>query len=426
MWTRIKHILFLNPGMKVAALLSAIVLWVVVVNVEDPSKTSSFTTTVSVENENVLTEQGKYYTILDNATVTFRVTGKRSIIDRLTNGDFQAVADMTYLQDDSRIPIDITAKQYANVISISSQRHYLQIEIGNEMENRFVISASTSGKPAEGSTVKSVTVTPNIITVVGPDAIVEKIDRVTASIDVAGMSADLSETVVPQFLDKNGESVDITELSVSSETVEISVDMGIVKKVPIVVETSGELSEDYELDSIKTDPEEITIVGEASQVNDITEIKIPGTVINLDQVTNDLNTTVDISAYLPGGVSLLDSSASQVKISLKLKEDMSRTFDVPAENISVEHLRDGLVYSLDADKVTVEITGERNKVSSLTGDSLTGVVDASELLAGSHTLEVNFHLLEGLTASTATVRMTIREEEPVVVPEEEPPENTGE
>ncbi len=399
-----------NWMMMLTALLTSLILWVIVVNVDDPSKTASFTTTVTVTNENVLTDQGKYYTIADNnGTVTFRVTAKRSIIDRLSNADFSAVADMTYLQDDNTIPIEITAKNYANSISISAQRHYLQIEIGNEMENRFMVTAKTSGTPAEGCAVRSVKVEPNILSVEGPDTVVGKIDRIEATIDVSGMNSDVSETVVPKYLDEDGNTVDITELSISSETVVISADIANIKSVPIVVETSGELPEEYELDSITTDPEEIQIIGEKSVINDLTEIKIPPTVIILDQVTSDLTTTVDISAYLPGDVSLLNTSETQVKITVKLSEDLTKSFDVPVSNLTVENLAQNLNYAFDAEKVTVEITGDRNVVNTLTGETITGTVDASELLAGNHTLEIQFRLADGLKASATTVRVTIKE-----------------
>ena len=80
-----------NLGLKILAVIFASVLWLAVVNIDDPKTTRTFTTTVSVENNDYLTENGKYYEIVNNSnTVTFKVSGKRSYLERMSNIDFKA------------------------------------------------------------------------------------------------------------------------------------------------------------------------------------------------------------------------------------------------------------------------------------------------------------------------------------------------
>ena len=55
-----------NFGLKLLSLLLAIFLWLIVVNVDDPKITKTFTTTITVENEATLTNQGKYYEVKNN------------------------------------------------------------------------------------------------------------------------------------------------------------------------------------------------------------------------------------------------------------------------------------------------------------------------------------------------------------------------
>jgi len=72
-----------NFGLKILAVVFACVLWLAVVNIDDPVTTRSFTTTVSVENNDYLTGIGKYYEIVNNSnTITFKVSGKRSYFGR--------------------------------------------------------------------------------------------------------------------------------------------------------------------------------------------------------------------------------------------------------------------------------------------------------------------------------------------------------
>ena len=90
-----------NFGLKLLAILFAIVLWIVVVNIDDPTQTLSYTTSVNLENTSYLTSMDKYYEVLEGTnTVTFRVTAKRSVHDKLNGSDFSAAANMGKIEYD--------------------------------------------------------------------------------------------------------------------------------------------------------------------------------------------------------------------------------------------------------------------------------------------------------------------------------------
>ena len=62
-----------NFGLKVLAVVFAIVIWLVVVNIEDPEKTKGFTIPVTIENSDYLTDMGKTYDILNNSVGNVQV-----------------------------------------------------------------------------------------------------------------------------------------------------------------------------------------------------------------------------------------------------------------------------------------------------------------------------------------------------------------
>ncbi len=84
------------------------------------------------------------------------------------------------------------------------------------MKRRFIITADTSGKVADGYALGEVTVT-NVLNVSGPASIVNKIDSVVATIDVDGMSMNLSDNVIPALYD-DGQEIDTTKLKLSNTT----------------------------------------------------------------------------------------------------------------------------------------------------------------------------------------------------------------
>lgn len=407
MWMKIKKALTANIGFKILALVFSIALWMIVVNVDDPEQTKTFTATVQVINENVLTDQGKYYTLTDGNTVSFRVTAQRSVLERLSSSDFTATADMNYLEDDERIPVDITVNRYASSVRISAQRLYLKVEMGDEMDARFSIRGETTGDPADGFAVDEVSVVPNVISVRGPAEYVSKIESVRAYCDVTGRNMDTSETVVPVFYDADGKEVDTTRLQVSVDTVDVYVEIVSVKEVPIVVETSGSLADGLELTGITTDPATVMIKGESSELNRVTNITIPASVISLSDITQDLTTTVDITSYLPDGVTLLDSQDAQVSVKVGVAGETTQEFDVPVDNISVRNLERGYTTSFSASTVKVSITALQSELSRLSANSITGYVDVSGLVPGTYNLPITMNLDEDYRVGQATIQITI-------------------
>lgn len=401
-----------DVGLKILAVVFSFLLWLVVVNIDDPTQTRTFTAVVTVTNADVLKEAGKLYEIKDGVnTVSFRVTAKRSIIEKLSPSDFSATADMNSLENEERIPVTIAAKSYANYITISSKQNYLYVVLEDEQTERFVIEAQTTGTVETGLTVDSVTSSPTVITVTGPEDVVSTIDKVVASANITGVTSNFTESVIPKFYDSEGEEVDSKDLSLSVSTVSVSVTFSNIKTVDLVVKTSGTLDSSLTLDSIKTDPSSVGIKGEATALNDVTSITIPDTVINLSDLTGSFTTTVDISSYLPEGITLADGSSSKVTIYVLMSGETASTAEVSADNISLTNIPEGLAVSLDVSSVTVNVFGTSDALSALDASSIKGTIDCTNLTVGeSQTVVVQFENIEGVTIQNTSVTVTVIED----------------
>ena len=88
-----------NLGLKVIALLFAVVLWLLVVNINDPIESRTFSNIkVNVLHEEIIENQAKTWQVLDNTdSVTVVVRGKRSILERMRTEDISASADIKEL-----------------------------------------------------------------------------------------------------------------------------------------------------------------------------------------------------------------------------------------------------------------------------------------------------------------------------------------
>lgn len=407
---KLKDLLTRNIGLKILALIFSLFLWFFVVSVNDPEQTQTFTAAVQVTNADVLEQTGEYYQVADGkTTVTFQATAKRSILDRLTSADFTATADMNFLdREKGRIPVEISVNRYVTQVNLSTRARYLNVVIGEKTSSKFVIEGEVKGTPADGFAVSSVAVSPNIVTVDGPSTKVKKISQVVATVDVDGMSKDVTEAVVPTFQDENGDAIDTSDLTINLSSVQVTAEINSVKAVAIKVDTTGELGEGLELDKISTDPSTVTIVGSSSILNDITDITIPSTVVDLSTITEDFETTVDITRYLPDGVSLLNSKEGTVKIQVDVISHQEKVFVVPTANITLTNVANGYKAEFTAQSIDVTISGLETKLDALSATEITGSVDCSGLSEGAHKVNVQLNLDEGLTASTVTAEVDIK------------------
>ena len=74
-----------NLDLKILAIVFAIILWLVVVNIDDPIKTQNFNgIEVQILNAQELESKGQCYEVLDNTdVVNVSVVGRRSVVERL-------------------------------------------------------------------------------------------------------------------------------------------------------------------------------------------------------------------------------------------------------------------------------------------------------------------------------------------------------
>lgn len=388
-----------NLGFKLLAVLFAFAMWLVVYNIDDPSSSKNFTATVTIQNAQSVSDMNKCYEVVDGTgTVSFRVTAKRSILEKLDYSDFTAIADMSLMNvsDDGAegsVPIAISANNYTSSVKVSGLTKYLKVSLEDLQEKQFVITADTKGKVADGFTLGDVSVSnPNVIKVSGPASVVGQISKVVATIDVSGMSVDISDNVVPVFYDEDDKTVDTTKLTLSSNTVTVSAKILSTKEVPIHFNTSGTPADTYSVVEITSDPETVQIKGSSSVLNPISSLEIPEEVLNVDGANKDITTSIDISEYLPDGVSLTKNSQATVSVTIRIEPYTTQNYNIPVSNISVNGLDDNYNLAFGQTTVNAAVSGMSSDLSSLNANSIKGSIDVSSLGEGTHTVDVTLTL----------------------------------
>ena len=314
---------------------------------------------------------------------------------------------MEYIENNQYVPITISPLKFAENISIPTKTYSMEVNIGKAKSNQFTIVPKTSGKPADGYGVEEVTTNIKTVTVYGPEDIISSIASVEAILPVDGANRDVTDSVALTPVDSSGEQVDTSKLDFSRDKVDVTASICMVKNIPIRVDTSGNLSDGLTLASITTSPASILIKGESRDINRVTEVIIPGSVVNLSSITGDFETTVDINQYLPVNVKVLNADEAIVKIKVDVNNKTSKVFRIPTDNLTINNLAPGLKGEFDDKYVNVEIVALQEQLNKLNENTISGFVDASGLSKGTHSVAVVLSLDSEYQTKTTTTKLIV-------------------
>ena len=181
-----------NWGLKILSFLLAVMLWLIVVNIDDPVTTQTFNNIpVAVTNAEVLAATNQTYQIEDGTqNVSVTVRAKRSVLNKIKADNIKATADMKELTLQTQIPIsvEITGVSYESV-EVSPRN--LQVKLEDEETKKFPIVPKTTGTVRDGYTLGEIQAVPEMVSIRGPKSVIDSISKVEASVSVSGLSEDV-------------------------------------------------------------------------------------------------------------------------------------------------------------------------------------------------------------------------------------------
>ncbi len=391
-----------NLALKILAFLIAAFLWLIVVNIDDPVGDKAFSNIpVQVVHEEVITDNNNTYQIVDNTQeVNVTVTAQRSVLDKIKAEDIQATADMKELTMRTQVPIEVTIKGYTGKYEkANANPRNLQIQIDEEAKNNFPITPTTTGTVREGYVVGELKALPEKVTLRGPKRIINSISKVTAEADVSGLSEDETLEAKLVLYDSNNNVIDQTLLAnnLGKEGVSVEVNLLQVKRVPVKIDTAEiSAAEGYKLGTITVEPQEVSVTGEKSVLSNVSEISIPASALQMENLTQRTETTVDISSYLPNDVSLAEQNANKVVISIPVQQPGAKTFEVSTSSIVVNNLSSNLDISYDSTvDLEIQIKGPSDVLNVFSPAKKVSIDLKEYTEAGTYIVPVSVELPDG-------------------------------
>lgn len=387
-------------GMKILSLTIAIIIWIIVANVDD-YKTTKQITGIEIEfiNGNAITEKNKVYEVPEGTTIDVVVKGRRKLVEGLNNSDFKAVADLSKMSVTNAVTVEVNAVNsvVARDLTISYTNNAVVIAVEDKIEKQLPITVRVNSQVADGMAIRNKTATPNLITVKGAESVVNTIASVVLDVDVAGATHSLSLQGSPVFVDGNGKEIDSSKFEYDVEQVEAFVEILPTKELTVRMKTSGKPRDGYAIASLDYQPTTIQVVGDGSDLAKVEEIVIDD--IDVEDLYKDTETSVNILDYLPEGITLADDN-SEIMIKIIIEKIEEKTLILENDDINIVGKKTGYNYSFTAaDKHTLKVQGLEEKLKSLKIANLIPSIDVSGYEPGVYIFTVSLKELEGIKIS---------------------------
>lgn len=365
-----------NLDLKLIALFFSVVLWLIVVNIDDPVKSVMFSgIEVKILNADELEGQGKVYEILDDTgVVDVTIKGRRSIVEDISKENIKAVADMRDLTSMSTISIVVTSNKYSGEIDdIKCDIANVKLNIEDLKKIQKPIHVESVGEPENGYVLGSLTANLNQVYIEGPESLVNQVVEAKAQLQVDNVTSTVSSSVPIRLYDAEGKEIEDARLSMNIDVVSVQQEILYTKVVPIRYEVNGKPAEGYAATGeVTSDITEIMVAGRKSLLDSLEAITIPSSILNLEGVNSDLVKEVQMSHLLPANVVLVENGFDGiVKVTVDVEREVFEEFTFEKEDISILNLPGGY---------TAEILNDGNYIT--TGATTLRVYGLSEILDG--------------------------------------------
>lgn len=390
-----------NLGLKLLAFLFAFLLWLIVVNIDNPVMSKTFSgIPVIVEHSELLTEQKKTYQIVDDTQiVNVTVSAKRRTLSKIKAEDIIVTADIKEMYLDSQIPLEVAIIGYeGNYENAYTNPRNLQIRIEENVSKTSNITPMATGGVRDGFVLGNLQTDPETVTINGPESLVDRISKVVAEVDVSGLGEDTILASQLVVYDEDNNVIDQSRLAnnLGNFGVNVIVTLYKTRRVPVHVDTSlVAVKEGHSISSVKLAPEEIEIAGPDEVLNEVDSIEIPAEEFDGKEVNSRTDFTVNLTEYLPNGIQLADSMANSMIVTIAIERDGTRNYELPIGSITVKNLDDDLRMSYGkTEDLEVHVRGAKESLDGLDIEQM-AVIDLKEYLkSGTYTVPVQIDLPE--------------------------------
>lgn len=387
------------------SLIMGTIVWLIAINEVNPLITQDFPETIPVEVRGLNESQLRPIQDLNNEYVRLVLRAPRTSWERLRPRDISAYIDLSgYGQGSYDVPIQID-KSDTNVDVIEIQRGQLRVQLDAVITKTIPTEVAVMDNAAYGYAWQQPTISPTVVTVIGPAAQVDAVTGAVAAVYLRGASNQVERFEELQLVNRQNQPV----TNVSAEPASVAVTIPVARwpgqrPVAVRVKLTGELAYGYRLGRVTATPSSVVLYGPVEALEGVSGV-IETTPLPLDGAKENIRTTLDL--ILPQGVNASEGNSVAVVAEILPVED-GRTITLQP---LVTNLGSGLRATYVPDTVDVILSGPLNLLGSLGSDDVYVLLDVNGLTEGNYPIvpqiaKPNGIRAEGVLPETVAVVIT--------------------
>ncbi|GAA0078233.1 YbbR-like domain-containing protein [Clostridium sp. CTA-5] len=352
-------------------------LWLYISNVENPVRTYEVKgIPVELINQSSISDANLAIVPDQKFTVDLRLEGASSDLYKVNPESFKLVADMgayALKSGENLVPIQVIS--YPDNINIKNNGFLgLKINLEQFISKEVALKSKVSLSFNENIYKKDQTISPQKVTISGPESAVNKVNQGVLMGDLKGIDKDIQKKYNIKFLDDSGKEV--TGITSNYNEAELSIKVSNEKVVPINIKTTGNLSDGLSIASMESSLKEVHITGDNTVLKDLSSIDTEE--INLSNITGD--SEVNVKLNLPQGITVQPKEENiNVKIKVnKVSKDLSTTKEVSC-NVEYINLNKEFTLESKSENVNVTISGTQSDLNAYSSNNIKVVVDLSNI-----------------------------------------------
>ena len=405
-----------NIPLKIMSVAVAVVVWLMVVNIDNPVGTNYYTlTNVELINKEYVESSdtiGKMCMPEEKQdSIRIAITTNKKIRDKIKVSDITATADLQQAvsldTNPVMVPITVTCSVPGvtpNDIKVTPQN--LSVNLDEKETQEFVVNVSRGDtKPGKDYEAGSLTANPEKVRITGPKSLVNKIDKVNATISLDGNTQDFTQDVNLTIIDKNQEALSDSEMNSlrieNNAKVSVTARLWKIRQgVGISAGYVGSPASGYQVGTVTTVPDTISVAGSTEGLETLTQndntITIPADSIDISGESRDVERKISLKDLLPDNVKLTSDSSEDVWVTVSILPEGSREFTLSTKDIEVKNKPDDLQVTFETAQIEIRIKSDTEDLDDLnTETDIKASIDLKGKEEGNYKVPVTLSLPDG-------------------------------
>lgn len=313
-----------NTKIKLISLLSALVLWLYVMTVEDPVETRTFSDIpVTITNMSVLEERGLTIYPKEELLADISIRANLSSLRPINRDNIYIYGRLDDPKEGKNV-VYLQANLPERVNKYDIKPNVITLDLEKVVNEKRSISVDVEGEPKIN--IDNIETNKKTVDVSGPRTLVNKVTSIKATLDASDKYKDFSTKLKLVPVDANGDAVKGVKLD--DNFVVATVKFLQEKVVPVKLVFDDSVSNQSNLENYSINPKDITIEGKKEALDNINGI-------NTKPITaNDLksNNSIDVALDIPKDVKIKNNISS---IKLNINKNITSEFLISKSDIEI-------------------------------------------------------------------------------------------